>query len=301
MAKTPEFIEHYINQLISEECIIELNKLSGEYHQERKKIDVPERHVGDRTYVALKGKENPNSVANELKRLEQSTKQKALEISKREAEKYGSKLIEFPDPEKEKEKQKDKKQETSPDKDDPDPPSNKKKDVEKDLSNSSDKDFSPNKEAGKDQKQEQLDKLLKPWRSNEQEITRDQLKSVAAKDKDEPTGKEQQKKELLNQLRNQWRANEQELTQDKKQLNQEKKTDDSAVSAGKSKEEQKQQLVESMKKQWGMDKQVELNKTEEQKQPNTQLSKEEKHAQLVEQMRTRTNELEKNKEREREI
>jgi hypothetical protein len=299
VAKTPEFIEHYINQLISEECIIELNKLSGEYHQERKKIDVPERHVGDRTYVALKGKENPNSVANELKRLEQSTKQKALEISKREAEKYGSKLIEFPDPENE--KQKDKKQEASPDKDDLDPPSNKKKEVEKEPSNSSDKDLSPNEEAGKDQKQEQLDKLLKPWRSNEQEITSNELKNIAAKDKDEPTGKEQQKNELLNQLRNQWRANELELTQDKKQINQEKENTESNASSGKTKEEQKQQLVESMKKQWGMDKQVELNKTEEQKQPNAQLTKEEKHAQLVEQMRARSIELEKNKEREREI
>ena len=99
MAGTPNYIEHYINQLISDDCVIELRQLAREYKTERDSIDNRERHVGDREYKLLKGIENPNSVRIELKRLDQRYKDEAKKITYKHAEKEGVEIEEWKDPE----------------------------------------------------------------------------------------------------------------------------------------------------------------------------------------------------------
>lgn len=99
MATPPKFIDHYINQLISDDCVIELQKLAGDYVTETKSIDVPERHVGDREYQNKKGRESDYSVRLELKRLEQRYKDEAKKIADKFAEREGVEVEEWKDPE----------------------------------------------------------------------------------------------------------------------------------------------------------------------------------------------------------
>ena len=92
-----EVIEHYINQLISDVCIIELNKLANDYKAERANIDTPHRHIGDKTYKEITEKENPRSVRLELMNLDIKYKTEATKIATKHAEKEGVKLIEWQD------------------------------------------------------------------------------------------------------------------------------------------------------------------------------------------------------------
>ncbi|MBS1509376.1 MAG: hypothetical protein JST86_00930 [Bacteroidetes bacterium] len=102
MNSVQEVIDHYINQYISEECIIELNKILKNFKHESAKIDTPERRIGDRTYKTLMNRESPNSVDRELKALEDKYKNEITKIATKHAEKEDVKLIEWKDKEPEK-------------------------------------------------------------------------------------------------------------------------------------------------------------------------------------------------------
>ena len=102
MDSTPEFINHYINQLINEQSIIELRQLAKDYAQEKKAIDTPERRIGDNRYYQLWKKENPYSIQRDLIALDERYKSQAKEIVAEHAKKEGVLFKEWKDLEPEK-------------------------------------------------------------------------------------------------------------------------------------------------------------------------------------------------------
>lgn len=98
MDSTPDFIKHYIDQIINEECIIELNDLSREYNSKKKEIDNNEKHGADKKYKDLTGKDNPNSAKVQRDKLESEYKKKATEVAKKHATKENVPLVEWRDP-----------------------------------------------------------------------------------------------------------------------------------------------------------------------------------------------------------
>ena len=89
MNSVTEIIDHYINQSINEDCVIELNNLKKDYQKKEAKIDSRERHEGDRRYKELTGKENPNSVRFEMARLYNTTKKEAEIVTAKHAKEEG--------------------------------------------------------------------------------------------------------------------------------------------------------------------------------------------------------------------
>jgi len=102
MVSTPNFINHYTSQIINEDAVIELNKLAKDYFLVKKEIDTPERQRGDARYKEIFGRENPRSVRNEVKALDEKYKEAAKNIAAKYAEQEGIPFILWKDPEPEK-------------------------------------------------------------------------------------------------------------------------------------------------------------------------------------------------------
>lgn len=95
MAGKPDFIQHYIDQLISDDCVVELTELAYEYEKKSKEINNPQRHEGDRRYREEKGRENPRSVQIEQKFLDIEFAKKANQVTERHAKLQGVEVIPF--------------------------------------------------------------------------------------------------------------------------------------------------------------------------------------------------------------
>ena len=82
-----DFFDHYINQLINEECVTELIVLKHEYQVEKKKIE-ENRTVKDGAAFELKsmtGKKITNTPRNELIQLESAYREKAKQVAVKHA------------------------------------------------------------------------------------------------------------------------------------------------------------------------------------------------------------------------
>ncbi|MFN8290194.1 MAG: hypothetical protein U0U70_08060 [Chitinophagaceae bacterium] len=95
MAQIPDFIAHYMDQGIGEDCTRELLRIASQYEHDRNKIDTPERHAGDRRYKDLTGKQNPYSVAYELKNLREKCLAETKDIANSYAKNGGISLVDF--------------------------------------------------------------------------------------------------------------------------------------------------------------------------------------------------------------
>ena len=97
MYTTPPFIEHYINQLISEQCVIDLQVLKGEYYKEIKKLNenLLSKRERDQLYKKATGKENVNSVENEEKRINSKYIGEAKRIAEDHAKIEGKSVHEY--------------------------------------------------------------------------------------------------------------------------------------------------------------------------------------------------------------
>lgn len=150
--RTPDFINHYINQYISEECISRLNQLAKAYINEKNTIEENIRNTAANReeYKKLRGQYPYDYDRARLKELESETRKQALIISKEEAKKVNLELIEW--------------QEPQPQKD----VAQKIEETEKHLENSQDKMLEQKAKA----REEEIAALKKKWEKNK-EMTKD--------------------------------------------------------------------------------------------------------------------------------
>lgn len=101
---TPDFINHYINQYISEQCVIELNQLSYDYLKQKQETEKEQRETASNRvrYKELTGKESNDPFPARLNKLDFDAKQAALAIAKKEALLIGIDVKEWKNPEPEK-------------------------------------------------------------------------------------------------------------------------------------------------------------------------------------------------------
>lgn len=174
---TPDFINHYINQYISEQCVIELNKLSYDYLKEKQAIEKEQRDTAPnrKEYTKLTGEEANNPFPEKLKKLEVNSKQAALNIAKKEAQLNGTIAKEWKDPEPEK----------------------------------SVKEKSAETEKHLNEKQEAMTAKINASKERERDQEREQKPERA-------TSKEEQKAQLIQQMREQWGMNKEKIFEPQK-------------------------------------------------------------------------------------
>jgi dGTP triphosphohydrolase len=100
----PDFINHYVDQDISDACNERLFELGKQYHKEKSELEKSStsRNTGDYLYKQLTGKNAPVTYNDELNQLTESYKQKALSIAKEEAQKEAMDVKEWKEPEQKK-------------------------------------------------------------------------------------------------------------------------------------------------------------------------------------------------------
>lgn len=104
MAQEPNFIKHYIDQVISEECVIELNQLAREYKKEKADLTQFEdkRRFADAVYEKKTGQPNPNSLTTQLDMLDAKYKDAFKTVTAKHAQIEGVSFKEFKEAEPEK-------------------------------------------------------------------------------------------------------------------------------------------------------------------------------------------------------
>jgi hypothetical protein len=101
MAQETNFIKHYIDQVISEECVIELNQLAREYKKEKADLTQFEdkRRFADAVYEKKTGQPNPNSLTTQLDMLDAKYKDAFKTVTAKHAAIEGVSFNEFKEPE----------------------------------------------------------------------------------------------------------------------------------------------------------------------------------------------------------
>lgn len=207
---TPEFVDFYIQQLISEECVIELHELAWKYDKEKKALEERQtnRDGSIKELEILTGKKFQNIGREELKALEAKCKEDAKSIAAKHAKIEGISFKEWKDPEPKisvQEKSRITEQKLADSQDKMEEAKGKGAAPTFDDLSKPDNDPEPTRA---ENKEVLLKQLQEQWSVNEKEITK--KTELQASHEDAKT-REQKKIELVESMKKQWGIDQEKI------------------------------------------------------------------------------------------